>query len=526
MKASTFLYLVATVLLSLLFLTVGLFWTMDLRSPLHLASQSLEMPRTARFVPRDAALTLHWLVNPANLPSYLQSVAPAKDRRKARDAGFELREGAFALAGLDYSSELQSWIGSELSFTLLDAGEGPGWVLALTSREEDGARRFLQRFWQTRSLVGTDLQVTSYRGIGLISGRASLIGQKPFPLATALIDNDLLLIASGRGVLERSLDVSQLQYQHQYGDSLLKEQIRDLGKGVAILTASPKALENWFQLPEDFSSRSDLSGLVVALRPKGQELVVDGFLRFKDLLDSTPWNSGEDLIRTAGGNTRVLVQLQNPARLINTEDSHPFSKWFGPSLRTWLQSQQAMEEIIGNDDGPLLIQNFTDGLLLTSRKGHPALDLVDKKLLNSGLSRSQLDEEGLNLQVWTRLVRKPGRVEELQAKLAVVNEQNDEFNWWGETLATLNHRHEGKALLMQLKQLQGLTNNTISSHSLLLASDPARKLLADWQPWLKLQTLGGFSFESRVQSLSIAVEADREDKGISVLPLHVNLQFS
>jgi hypothetical protein len=61
------------------------------------------------------------------------------------------------------------------------------------------------------------LQISSYRGIGVISGRGALIGRDPQPLATALIDDDLLLLASGRGVLEQSLDVSQLRINISWG---------------------------------------------------------------------------------------------------------------------------------------------------------------------------------------------------------------------------------------------------------------------------------------------------------------------
>ena len=211
MKARPFLSAVGAVLLSLVLIAAGLLWTMDQHSPLRLAETPLQLPRAARFVPRDAALSLHWLADPARLPSYAQAVAPAADRRSARDGARQWREGVFARAGLSFDTELDAWIGEEVSLTLL-AGDGqPGWVLALTSRDRDGARLFLQRFWQTRSLAGTDLQISSYRGIGLISGRGALVGRDPQPLATALIDDDLLLVGSGRGALEQALDVSQLQ---------------------------------------------------------------------------------------------------------------------------------------------------------------------------------------------------------------------------------------------------------------------------------------------------------------------------
>ena len=95
MKARPFLSAVGAVLLSLVLIAAGLLWTMDRHSPLRLAETPLQLPRAARFVPRDADLSLHWLADPARLPSYAQAVAPAADRRSARDGARQWREGGF-----------------------------------------------------------------------------------------------------------------------------------------------------------------------------------------------------------------------------------------------------------------------------------------------------------------------------------------------------------------------------------------------------------------------------------------------
>ena len=72
MKARPFLTALAGVLLSLVLVTSGLLWGINQRSPLRLADQPLDLPRAARFVPRDAALSLHWLLDPGRLPAYVR----------------------------------------------------------------------------------------------------------------------------------------------------------------------------------------------------------------------------------------------------------------------------------------------------------------------------------------------------------------------------------------------------------------------------------------------------------------------
>ena len=526
MKARPFLSAVAAGLTALLLLAVGLLWVMDLRSPLHLAEQPLTLPRASLFVPREADLSLHWLADPGRLPAYAQAVAPAADRRGARDAARQWRDGAFALAGLDYEAELASWLGPELSLTLMSAGDEPGWVLALTSRDKDGARRFLQRFWQTRSLAGTDLQISSYRGIGLISGRGALIGRNPQPLATALIDDDLLLLASGRGVLEQALDVSQLKDQHQLGNELLQRQVAGFGKGVALMTASPRALQRWMDLPQGVADRDDLSGLVAVLQPDGAELVMNALLLFNDRFASSPWPPLSDLSSEAGGRGLWLAQLQNPARLLNSDDTHPLVQWLGPLLQDQLRERSAAAAVVRLDDGPLLWQQQADGWLLTSSRNRPEQQAVDAELQSAGLSRSELKEEGEQLQVWTRLVRRRGRNSGLDAQLAVVQARTPSLDWWAETLTGLAHRTESRGLQPRLQQLRSLLADDQPTHALLLDSRTAQAILRKWSTWVRLSVMAGQPVQDRVEGLALSVGVDRRlDDGGTALPLHARLSL-
>ena len=528
MKARPFLTAIAGVLMALLLLVVALLWGIDRSSPLRLASRPLELPRAARFVPRQADLSLHWLADPVRLPAYVQAVVQPSERRASRDGARRWRDGAFALAGLDFERELAGWLGPELSLTLIDAGDSggsPGWVLALTSRDSDGARRFLQRFWQTRSLAGTDLQVSRYRGMGLISGRGALLGRDPQPLATALIDDDLLLLASGRGVLEAALDVSQLQDQHQLGDQQLQQDLTALGDGVALLTASPHALQHWLQLPSALAERPDLAGLVAALRPQGTDLAVEARLRFRDRWDTQAWSPLQDLASEAGGSASWLASLQDPARLLDRDDDHPFSQWFGPLLRAQLSNRSALTSIVGRDDGPLLWLQQDQGWLLASRSGHPDLEAVSSELEADGLARSQLAGDGETLQVWTRLMRQKGQGEGLKAQLAVATAQEAGRTWWGETLEGLQGRHDQRALQPRLQQWQQLSQHHAPAQVVLLDSAPAQHLMASWRPWTSLQALTGQPLQPRVRGLVLAAEPAGQDGEEPVLPLHARLQL-
>ena len=538
MKARSFLLAVAAAVLVLLTTALGLWWAMAQQSPLKIVGQALVLPRAARFVPKDASLSLHWLSDPVRMPAYAQAVAPVSRRRQARDSTQQLRDGAFALAGLDFVGELADWIGPQVSLSLLaPVADAPaGWVLALTSLDQDGAKRFLQRFWQTRSLAGTDLQISRYRGMGVISGRGALLGREPQPIATALIDDDLLLIASSRGVLEQSLDVSQLDALHQLGDLALEADLKQLGRGAALLTADPAAMATWLGMPSSISDRDDLVGLVAALDPKGTALNLDAVLRFRQPLESAGngITLSHSLMRSAGGSASALAVLSDPAALLSPQSDAPVAQWLAPVLQETLQTlgAEGASAVVGLDAGPLLWEQGEEGWLLGTSSDQPGLEAVDADLQAKGLVRSALPSDGSALEVWTRLARQRQRGEaSLQAQLAVALERESGQDWWGQTLDALTTRQDHAALEPRLDQLRALQDEGAAplAQQLALATEPSRAQLQKWRPWSLIQSVAGQPLLPAVQELALAAGPDQEEgagqAGSNRLRLRAQLRF-
>lgn len=517
MKARPFLAALLAAALALLTLGGVAWWLLLQRSPLSLQQQRLVLPVAARFVPRTAPLSLHWLVGPDQPAAYARAVAPPRQRRQAAAAADRLRDGAFAAAGLDYATELAPWLGGQSSLALLtppgEEGE-PGWVLALRSRDNEGARRFLQRFWQTRSLAGTDLQISSYRGMGLISGRGALIGQDPRPLATALINDDLVLIASGRGALEQALDVSQIDELNQAASPQLQQAIAQLGQGIALLTARPQAMEQWLGLPAGTAAAdSPLTELVASLVPSGRGLMLDAVLQLNAPVPQNALSGGDGLLRQLHTPATSLALIQNPAQLL-APSGDPWQAIAGPLLAQALGREQGPLPtlVAAADPGPLLWAQQREGWLLGTRANTPDPLELQSALESQGFSTSPLQSKGRTLLAWTQLQSKPvkGNPDQLQARLAGARAADAGLAWWGQGLAVLDQQQEGRqgpqARQRQLEQL----DTPQAPVQWAMDAATARGLLEQWQPWRLLTTLSSSPLSATVEGAALSLQGEAE----------------
>ncbi|MEB3256467.1 MAG: DUF3352 domain-containing protein [Synechococcaceae cyanobacterium] len=530
MKGRPFL----AVVLALALLASGLGlggWALVLRrSPLALQHQALALPRAARFVPAQVPLALFLGSDGEQPVAYARAVAPIRGRRAAADAVERLRDGAFAAAGLDYRDELASWLAPGIALALFDGGlpapaappaspptavAAPppgGWLLALASRDGAGARHFLQRFWQTRSLAGTDLQVSSYRGMGLISGRGALVGAEPVPLATALVDDDLVLIASGRGVLEQALDVSQIEELNLAGQPRLQQGIERLGEGVGLLVTRPAALERWLGLPLPAGEEARPGALLAALRPQGRSLALDALLALPApaALPMAEVSRQRSLLEGLAGQPSSLALVQDPAA------------WLAQPLLAPLVRRAVLPDgasplpalVAAADGGPLLAADGPQGWQLGTPDDQPAPETIEAALAAEGLIAAPLELPERTALVWTRLragearPARRGGDDQLQASLAGWRTTEAGQAWWGSGLALLEARPAGAAAAPALLQRLDELAQPQAPLRWALAADPARRLLGPWRPWRLLTALAGGGPETPVRSLALALEPE------------------
>jgi hypothetical protein len=474
-------------------LGLGGWWWLQQRSPLGLQNQRLSPPAAAQFLPRSANLTVYLEISPAQLPAYGRAVAPSRQRAAASAGLSQLRDGLFQAAGLDYSTELSEWIGNDSAVALTAATEAqgaPGWVLALASRNPQGARQFLQRFWQARSLAGGDLDISSYRGLGLISSR----GQ-----ATALVNDELVLLASSRGLLEQALASSQVDVLNQAHDPALENWLAQQPQGVALIRSDATGLTGLLGLPSDWLAAHKLGGLVGSLRLQGASLQLQTALASGAPGPGQPLGlAGQQLLNNLQLNPELLAlgggeYWLDP--LINrTAGSKP-----GPLLPALRQAAAT----------PLLVAALGDQgpWLAGTAPGSPAVEALDGPLAAAGFGAAELGE----LRVWSKLTGESDRQGQLQANLAGASGIGQGQRWWSNDLASLREQLAKKGSKpLRRQQLEAVNPEGKATQALALDGPHSRQLLQHWPLWRGLQLAAGRPLGPAVQGLALALTEEQD----------------
>ncbi|MGV0027872.1 DUF3352 domain-containing protein [Phormidesmis priestleyi] len=180
MKLRSFFYLLATIAAGLLLTgTIGFVWLFA-QSPLGLLKGGPETnPSAVMFVSRQAPLMASLMVNPDRLESLRLVTAKPQDRKQARSQWTQFQQSILGASGLDYARDIKPWLGNEMTLAVTtldfdrdpDNGQQPGYLLAVTTKDAERSREFLQVLWQKRALAGTDLVFEQYKGTKLIYDR-------------------------------------------------------------------------------------------------------------------------------------------------------------------------------------------------------------------------------------------------------------------------------------------------------------------------------------------------------------------
>ncbi len=214
--------------LTILAAGIGGFGYLTANSPLTLLTGG-DRPIAAAtaFVPARSPFALSLLTPPERLIALQQALALPEQRRQTRREISQIEQSLIENTGLDYSRDIQPWVGDEITFALTDRdldldsanGQQPGYLLALeiAPGQQQQAREFLQLLWQQQSLAGNPPRSQTISGVRLLyddppsSQQLSRLNGKPPTLtaASALAGDQFVIFANDIRVLRRSIRTAQ-----------------------------------------------------------------------------------------------------------------------------------------------------------------------------------------------------------------------------------------------------------------------------------------------------------------------------
>lgn len=438
MKLRTFFtYLAVSVSGLLLIGGVGWFW-IAAHSPFSLLQGVQTTPSAAMFVPRQAPLMVSLLVNPDRLAALRQAITPPGSRRRSRTEWSQFRQSLLTSTGLDYRSDIQPWLGDEITFAVTtpdldrqrDNGLQPGYLLAMTVQQPEASRQFLERFWQKQALKGQDLVFEQYQGVKLIYGGTSSPASLPPPpsVATAMIGDQFVLLANHPRVLRSVINNVQAPDLDISSDPDYQQAIQELDQGqigLAFLNLAELTRGSTQEAADSPSPRFMGLGLSIGLNPQGllAETALVGAAVQPDLatplpqlsqpaaaLGYIPAQSG--LIATGVDLNQLWTQLQASlagydllAPLINRPIQDLEQRWrlsFTDDVLSWVKGEYALAVVpaaAGLQTEWLLVAQETDSELVTQGLQH-----LDQIAQAQGLGTGPLTLAGQTITTWTQLM--------------------------------------------------------------------------------------------------------------------------
>ena len=176
MKLRSFFYFLIAGVFALLALSAGGFYWLTTQTPLNLLNGGpTTTPAAAVFVSKQAPLLASMLVNPDRIEALRQVFATPAERSRSHAEFEQIKKSLLANTNLDYSRDIQPWIGDEITFALTSPdiyrdsnnGQQTGFLLAVSSQNADRSQEFLDSYWKKESRADKTVQSELYKGVKL-----------------------------------------------------------------------------------------------------------------------------------------------------------------------------------------------------------------------------------------------------------------------------------------------------------------------------------------------------------------------
>ncbi len=447
MKLRSFFYVLAAGVIVLLLTAAGGFFWLTSQSPLNLVrGGAVVNPTAAIFVPKQAPVMTSLLVKPDRLEAFRQLVARPVNRRRSRSELNQLEDSLLGNTGLNYRRDIQPWLGDEitLAVTSLDFDRNqenaaqPGYLLAVTTKDAERAREFLQLFYSKQALAQTtDLVFEKYKGVNLIYRRpltdlepspsTSKPDQTPEALTSAVVGN-FVLFANHPKVLREAINNVQVENLSLDDDREYQQMLQTLTEPrIGLSFVNLPSLAAWISkqpipVRESFEESETLA---IALSLDRQGLLAQTALLGTDAseqsmepilskpVDALQYIPAQSTVAIAGTNLNQFWN-QLSADSVSSDTLKPLleqslasleSRWgirLAEDVFSWVQGEYALSVLPRPDrDNPdwIFVAQKAD-----ESTANASIEHLDELAKDQGLSVGLLPLGDQTITAWTRLI--------------------------------------------------------------------------------------------------------------------------
>ena len=264
MKLRSFFSFLVVGVFALLALSAGGFYWLTTQTPLNLLNGGpTNTPAAAVFVSKQAPLLVSMLVNPDRIEALRQVFATPAERSRSHAEFEQIKKSLLANTNLDYSRDIQPWIGDEITFAIAtpdidrdrNNGQQMGFLLALSSQNADRSQQFLDSYWKKQSIATKAVKSEQYKGIQLTYKKLPTLNQKSqtiSPLNRLSLPSSSLPSSFATALIS---DSSDLKNNHNFvlfanDPKVLRDAIDNLEVGNLNLNNSPEYQKSLQQLTQ------------------------------------------------------------------------------------------------------------------------------------------------------------------------------------------------------------------------------------------------------------------------------------
>ena len=288
MRQRSFLhFLTASIMVLLLIFTTGCN-NLAGKNPLNsvVEENNSEQPLSAIFLSKQAPVMFSVLLNKERL------------QELERDGELSLiKASLFANTDINFKKDIEPWLGDEITLAVMTAdldnetqnGKQPGYLMALTTKNPEKSREFVEILFSRRVLAGTNLKVKRYQGVKLIydelqeessnsssnSNLSSKNSQSEIKssLAAAVVGDRFVLFANTPKVLRQAINNVQAPKINLISSRQYRQALKEIPKEkAAVAFLNLPQIANWQSLQ---LSNLTYESQIISLKFNPQQLIAE-----------------------------------------------------------------------------------------------------------------------------------------------------------------------------------------------------------------------------------------------------------